>query len=343
MPHPVILLLTLAILWFASGCDCAPGDTQSGFGPDCKDATTTTDTSGSGTLLVSDLANSSIRKFTSVSTLNSASQSTAPLTGGLTKLTRPNYLYIHPSTGELVVPDEGTNAILFFESPTELTGNVAPKRVLTGVATELSGPAQVYVDSSTDELYVLNKGNSNILVFSNSSTVDGAVAPTRRIGGGNSGIANPNSFIFRSSADQLVVIDPDTLLTFDSVRTANGDPSPVGRVTGTATTFSNLVYGELTDNGTLILADAGTDQIISFDGWQFDQTNVAPTRKINGNNTSISDPRQFARVGDTLYLCDTGNILVFEDISTLQGDNFPTRKFSGVSPNTQTLQGLVFP
>lgn len=339
----MILLLAL----FALGCSCSEGDSTSAFGPRCDDSLIDggggTGGGGSGTLLVTDLANSSVRKFTSVSTLNSPTQTEPSLAGGLTRLTRPGYLTIHPSSGELIVPDEGSSAILFFEKPTELSGDLAPKRVLTGLNTQLSGPVQVFVDADSDELYVLDKANSQVLVFSAASTLDGDVAPSRRIGGGGSAISLPSAFIFRPSLEQMVILNPTELLIFENFRSASGSPVPAARFGGAATTITNLSYGELTDSGTLMLCDTGSDQILSFDTWQFDQTNIAPTRFISGNNTSLSEPRQFARVGKTLYLADGGNVLVFEDIDTLEGNNFPSRKFSGLNPNTQTLQGLIFP
>ena len=313
------------------------------FGPRCDDDELALASTGSGSLLVSDIANSSIREFIGITTLDSTTETDPSLTGSLTRLTRPGYLFVHPTTRKLVVPDQGTSAILFFSDPTEREGNVPPDRILSGPGTELSGPVMVYVDSSTDELYVLDQASSRILVYNDASTVEGEVAPNRRIGGATSAISSPNAFFFRASSEQLSVINPSEILTFESFRTANGDPAPSGRVSGPATTFSNLTFGELTDSGTLILVDSGTDQIISFESWVFDENNTAPTRIIAGNNVGLSEPRQFALLDDTMYLADSGNVLVFADILTLEGNDFPTRRFSGVSPNTQTLQGLVFP
>lgn len=340
----IFLVLILGLAFVNSGCSCSEGDTTNAFGPSCGESVADTgsgDSTGTGTILVSDLANSSIRKFTSISSLNSPTQTNPSLTGSLTRLTRPGFLAVHPTTGDLIVPDEGTSAILFFENPTDLTGDIAPKRILVGVNTQLSGPVQVFVDGTTDELYVLDKAKSEVLVFSDSSTIDGAVAPLRRIGGGSSSISSPSAFIFRPANDQMLVLNPTEILVFENFRTASGGPVPIARFGGAATTMSNLSYGELTDSGTLLLCDNGGNKLLSFDSWQFDQTNVAPTRVISGGNTSLTAPRQFARVGNTLYLADSGNVLVFEGIDTLQGDNFPTRKFSGLNPNTQTLQGLL--
>jgi DNA-binding beta-propeller fold protein YncE len=341
-------LLILLVLFgiFFSGCDCEEGEPHGAFGPRCSDEfvdDSGTGGSGTGTLLVSDLADFSIRRFTGVTGLDGETVTDPPVTGSLTRLTRPKYLFIHPVTNELIVPDEGTSAILFFSDPAEIEGNAPPSRLLFGVGTELLGPVQVYVDSSTDELYVLDRATSQILVYSDASTIDGEVAPNRRIVGGLTGLSGPSAFFFQPATEQLSVLNPTEILTFEAYRSANGGPAPSGRVRGANTTFSNLAYGELTGSGTLILADSGTNQILSFDSWVFDRTDEAPTRILGGNNTGLSEPRQFALLDDTLYIADEGRVLVFDEISTSQGNPFPSRRFSGLNPNSQTLQGLVFP
>lgn len=342
----VSLLLICSLLF---GCDCDDGDMTGAFGPRCgDDELALTDGAagngtGTGTLLASDSVNASLRRFEGISSLEGASATDQPLTGALTRLSNPTYLTVHPSSGQLIVADQGAAAVLFFSSPTDLEGNVPPERILTGAGTELLGPVQVFVDSSNDELYVLDKANSQVLVFADASTIEGEVAPIRRIGGATTAITSPNAFFFRGNTEQLSVLNPSEILTFENFRSANGSPAPSGRVSGAATTFSNLTYGELTNSGNLILVDAGTDQILTFDGWIFDRTNEAPTRIVGGNNTRISEPRQFVLSGDSMYLADGANVLFFDGIGTLEGNDFPTRFFSGTTPNTQSLTGLTFP
>lgn len=343
-----LLLLILLLFLFGSGCDCSEGDMTSAFGPRCSDeegiASSGSDGSdGTGSLLVSDVANLSIREFTGISTLDSSVDTGQSLTGGLTRLTRPQYLTIHPTNSDLIVADEGTSAILFFSDPTTIEGNVPPNRVLSGVNTELNGPVQTIVDSTNDELYVLDRGTSQVLVFSNASTIEGDVAPTRRLGGATSGLANPNSFFLRTSNEQISVLNPTEVLTFDGFRSINGDPAPAGRFSGPATTFNNLTFGTITSAGRFIAVDAGTDQLLSFDNFQFDAGNTAPTRIVGGGNTSLAEPRQFAISGDTIYIADSSQVLVFDSLSTIEGNPFPDRRFSGLNPGTQTLTGLVFP
>ena len=265
------------------------------------------------------------------------------LTGGLTQLTRPKYLNIHPTTGELIVADEGTSAILFFENPSDLEGNVPPSRRLVGAATELVGPVQTFVDPETDELYVLDTGTSQMLVFNGASTIDGPVAPDRRLGGPRSSLAMPRAFMFRTSSEQVSIINPDEILTFDSFKSLNGDPPPAGRFGGPATTFSNLTYGLITGAGALVVVDTGLDQIVIFDTFVFDRVNEAPSRVVSGNNTGIVEPRQFELIDGTMYLANGQNVLVFDDVLQSEGNPFPDRIFSGTNPATETLQGLTLP
>ena len=301
------------------------------------------DSDGVGVLIVSDLGSSSIRTFTGVSALDSAVDIGLALSGSLTRLNRPGYLFVHPTTGELIVPDEGTGAVLFFDSPEEIEGNVPPDRVLFGPGTQLAGPIQVHVDSSTDELYVLDRANSQVLVYNDATNIDGEVAPERRIGGGATGILNPSAFFFRPSTEQMSVLNASEILTFESFRSANGQPAPSGRISGAATTFGNLSYAELTDSGTLVVIDSGAGQLLSFDNWAFDRSNEAPTRFMRGANTGLSGPTQFVILEDTIYIADGDEILVYDELSSLEGNPFPSRRFSAINPNSENLRGIVIP
>ena len=336
-----ILLLTL----FLVGCDCADGDATGAFGPRCDDSITdgTSGGTGTGTLVISDRGNSSVRRFSGVSTLESSVATDLPLSGALTQLSRPGYLTVHPNSGDLIIPDEGTNAILFFSEPLTLEGNTPPNRILTGGATEMVAPVQVYVDPDTDELYVLDKGGAQVLIYENASTIEGAVAPTRRLTGNGTGIASPNAFCFKLDTEQLSILNPTEIVTFDGFKAINGAPPPTGRVSGAATTFANLSFGIYTSSGDLILTDAGSDSILTFESFVTDQTNEVPTRIVRGSNTGLTEPKQFAFSGSTIYVADGTRIAVFDELSTLEGDPFPDRFFSGTSPATTSITGLLFP
>lgn len=348
--HLLSLLLCVGMLVLA-GCDCSEGDTTTAFGPECccdEDETAADGDgeggSGSGTLIFSDIAANSIRRFENISELDTPVVTPPPLTGSLTRMTRPGFLSIHPTKNEMIVCDEAGIAILFFADPLSLTGDVPPTRVMTGANTELVAPVQAFVDSETDELYVLDRGGNQILVYSAAATVQSDVAPLRRIRGPATGINNPSAFVVRPSIDQLTVINPTEILTFTNFRTVNGDAAPAGRVSGEATTFQNLVYGDFDSSNSLVLVDRGTRSLLYFQDFKFEQNNQAPTRTIRGNNTAITDPGQFLLTGGgNLYLANGANVLFFEKVRELTGDPFPNRKFSALDPPSQGIRGLLLP
>lgn len=344
-----VLVVLLAVLLLA-GCDCGEGDTTTAFGPECccdegeQAEGEDEGGQGSGTLIFSDIAANSIRRFQSVSELNSAVVTPPPLTGSLTRMTRPGLLAMHPTSNDLIVADEGTIAILFFADPLSASGDLPPNRIITGNNTEMVAPRQAFVDSETDELYVLDRGGNQILIYSAAVSIEADIAPQRRIAGPATGILNPSAFIVRPSIDQLTVINPTEILTFTNVRNINGDANPAGRVSGEATTFQNLVYGEFDSSNSLILVDQGTRSILYFEDFNFEQNNQAPTRRVSGNNTGILDPGQFVLTGGgNMYLANGADVLFFESIRELTGDPFPNRRFSALNPPSQGIRGLLTP
>lgn len=341
-----LLLLCLSLAFV--GCDCSEGDTGGAFGPDCHgvdEGTTGGDGSGgSGVLVFSDQAANSIRRFEGISSLDTAVATDLPLAGGTTRFTRPGYLAIHPTSNELITCDVGSQAVIFHTDPLSVEGDVPPSRILVGPATELVAPEQAFIDTETDELYVLDRGASAILVYASASSLDGEVAPTRRIAGPASGIDNPTCFIVNSSTARMTVITPSEILTFEDFRSINGDSAPAGRVSGAATTFQNLTYGLFDSANGLVLVDQGTNSILYFQDFAFDQNNQAPTRTVSGGNTGITSPAQFVLTsGDNMYLANGANVLYFENVRELEGNPFPDRRFSATNPASQGIRGLVQP
>ena len=349
----IISLCCLFFLFVLSGCDCSE-DGNSAFGPECSDeivvggATESgelgeeeTATIGSGNLIFSDVGSAAIRVLESFATAEGETATLLPLSGSNTRLTRPQNISIHPTTQGLIVPDEGQSAIYFFDDSSDLSGNKFPSRTLQGTATEMIAPVHAVVDSATDELYVLDRGANRILVFLDASTIDGELVPDRIIGGTNAAFQNPAALLLIPSTNRLVVISPSEIFTFENMDTLSGDPTPIGRVSGSATTFQNLIYGRLTSEGTFILADSGSSSILFFENFQFDQNNQAPTRTLSGSNTGIQRAGQFVLSSGELYLANGTNILVFDDLGSIQGNPFPVRRIEPTNPAATTVRGLA--
>lgn len=96
----------------------------------------------------------------------------------------------------LYVADETDSDIAIFDNAATINGNVAPDRVISGAATLLGSPADIYLDAVSNKLYSTNEGTSaGILVWNNASTVSGDVAPDRVVTGASTGISNIDGIV----------------------------------------------------------------------------------------------------------------------------------------------------
>src|SRR5260370_933160 len=73
--------------------------------------------------------------------------------------------------------------------PLNAVGDVAPLRTITGPATQLDWPAQMFFDEEHNELFVANDVGDSILVFS--ANASGNAAPIRAIKGPKTGLKYP--------------------------------------------------------------------------------------------------------------------------------------------------------
>ncbi len=203
------------------------------------------------------------------------------------------------------------SSILVFTAASTISGDVAPARVISGAKTALNSPNALWLDSTSDQLYVssggnsvgngiLNEGGNCILVFTDASTINGDVAPARVISGTTTGLKSIVALWVDATSDQIYAL-------------SSRPPS----------------YYK-TNSSILVFTDAST---ISGD--------IAPARVISGTTTELSEARAFwlDAVSDQLYVSNGGNnnILVFNNASTINGDVAPARVISG------TTTGLNFP
>jgi hypothetical protein len=82
-------------------------------------------------------------------------------------------------------------SITTYASATIATGDVIPFGDIGGSSTELQSPQQIALnnDVSNGELYVVDPVASSIIIYTNVSTTQGNLAPTRVINGSNTGLA----------------------------------------------------------------------------------------------------------------------------------------------------------
>jgi DNA-binding beta-propeller fold protein YncE len=85
----------------------------------------------------------------------------------------------NPDNGDLYVANDIGASVLVFANASNVTGDVAPVRVIKGPSTRLRNPTGIALDRKNQEVWVSNLGNSSATVYP--LMADGDVAPLRVI------------------------------------------------------------------------------------------------------------------------------------------------------------------
>ncbi len=324
----------------ALGGDCCGSGGDTSTGTDTGTTTGSTDGgtgSGSGLLYVANTQNNSILRFDNATTLEGDVAPVATIQGALTRLSAPQYLFLDVSNDRLYVANSGQSAILVFDNVSTLDGNVAPTRFLEGANTTLSGPTRTILDLGRDILYVDNTGQRSILAFGNGATVEADIAPLRKIDGSNPGLSNALDMFLDSSADRMYVANTgvSAIHVFDNISQKDGNVFPERILRGGNTKLGTPQSILVDSSNNLLVADSTS--ILRFADASTIEGDVAPAAVVTGGNTGIRQPGQMLLESGNLYLANTGSgeILVFNNIASAEGNPFPDRKIGGT--NTKIL------
>jgi hypothetical protein len=135
-------------------------------------------------------------------------------------------------------------------------GDAGPARVISGPATRLNWPAQIFFDETRDELFVANDGDHSVLVFS--GTAAGDAAPVRVIKGVRTGLANPTGVWVDAMHDEVVVSNMGNHSATVYARTANGDVAPLRTIRAAPAGKQALAIG----NPGAVAYDGTRDQLL---------------------------------------------------------------------------------
>jgi DNA-binding beta-propeller fold protein YncE len=113
------------------------------------------------------------------------------IAGPDTKLSQPRGLVLDSSGRLLVSNTVAPISITTYANASAAAGNIAPFGNITGSSTLLQSPQQMAINNSVSngELYVADPTAGSILIFTNVSTTQGNLAPTRNITGSSTGLA----------------------------------------------------------------------------------------------------------------------------------------------------------
>ena len=135
-------------------------------------------------------------------------------------------------------------------------GDANPVRVISGPATRLNWPAQIFYDETRDELFVANDGDHSVLVFS--GTAAGDAAPLRVIKGSRTGLANPTGVWVDAVHDEVVVSNMGNHSATVYARTAEDDVAPLRTIRAAPAGKKALAIG----NPGAVAYDSTRDQLL---------------------------------------------------------------------------------
>lgn len=226
----------------------------------------------------------------------------------ISNLDQPLGLFLDSAGDRLYAANSRQNSILVFDNASNPT-TLAPDRTITFSNNTslsippLSTPAGVFVDVANDQLYVANNGKDSILVFNNSSSINGETIPARSV---------PSS--------PLNLSDPAGIFVDNNIRVSSGTATD-----GTATTledadinppfipnqFVNFLV-EITGGlgqGQMKRITTNTDKVLT----------VSTPWLLPPNSSSTYQIR-----GDFIYVANQGNqsISVLDNASTVDASFF---------------------
>ncbi len=239
------------------------------------------------------------------------------------------------SAGTLFVGNSDTPAAVgIYDDVTADNGEVNPDRLIDGAATELRGPQYTGMCAvrATNDVYVCDEDAAAVFVFSPTGTVDGNIAPTRKLQGAATQLTEPYGVKVDTDRDILYVVNAsrNEILVWDNASTVDGDVAP-DRTIEISAWCSDIALDRGNDRlyvqaglEIFILENASTrdgraviDREISGPGWD-----------TNGSRGLTVDPAR-----DRLYtvIRNDERILVFNNLDTVDGDVAPLHIIEGAA------------
>jgi uncharacterized repeat protein (TIGR01451 family) len=200
-------------------------------------------------------------------------------------------------------PSASSSGIGVFGGSGSASGQITPTRFLTHTTWIVSSydVKALAVDTTHDRLYVLRTAyaDGQVLVFDGISSASGEITPTRIISGPSTLVGKRSlNMALDVSDDRLYVsaYEPDFVMVFDGISSADGDVAPSRVISGPNTTLDfpgGLALDVAAD--TLYVSNSQKPYHISvFENASTITGDIAPTRVISGSDTGLYYPRALA-------------------------------------------------
>lgn len=204
---------------------------------------------------------------------------------------------------------------------------------------ELEGSGQMWVSS---------RSTSVISRFERASNAEGDIVPTSLLRGNLTRLAQPALLTYDNDNDRLFVANSgdNTILIYDQFSEAVENVPPARILQGPNTLLNRPVQVKFdSGNDLLYVANAGDNSITVFANASTVDGAIAPLRTLRGSNTRMSSISSFELdiPQDRLWVANPqGNsLLVFDNLSTLNGDVPPVREVAGGNTRLQAPQYLL--
>jgi hypothetical protein len=175
-------------------------------------------------------------------------------------------------------------------------GNVAPKRVIEGQATNLSRTMHgIAYDGIHDEIVIPVALSGAVLVFKADAT--GEVPPLRAIQGTRTRLVRPHTVAVDPVNNEILTADPSSRAIFVFDRTANGNVAPKRVISGERTGLLDIVGLDVDPIRNVIVAASrkgNGDKVGIFVFDRLASGDVAPKQFIGGPNSKLAHFRQVA-------------------------------------------------
>jgi DNA-binding beta-propeller fold protein YncE len=175
-------------------------------------------------------------------------------------------------------------------------GNVAPKRVIEGQATNLSRTMHgIAYDGIHDEIVIPVALSGAVLVFK--ADASGEVPPLRAIQGTRTGLVRPHTVAVDPVNNEILTADPSMRAIVVFERMANGNVAPKRVISGPKTGLLDIVGLDVDPIRNVIVASSrkgNGDKVGLFVFDRLANGDVEPKQFIGGPNSKLAHFRQVA-------------------------------------------------
>lgn len=258
------------------------------------------------------------------------------ISGDNTDLDTPTSIAIDTTNIELLndlfVVNQDAASITVYNSMNN--DNVAPQRTIAGIATGLSLPRHISLDTANNEIAVTNTSPIYDYVTIYEQAANGDTAPTRALIGEAAELDSPTGVYIDAVNDEIFVSNygANSISVFE--RNASVEEEPVRTIVGPSTTLSGPTDLFLdTVNDEILVCNSDDDSILVFS--RTDSGDVPPVRSLSGALTGIDDPQGVLvdTEDNELFVANYGaasnSITVYD--RTASGDVAPMRTIAGAS------------